>query len=728
MKKSIFAYILGLSVLLVLTAGCGNSESTGKQGGIYGECYPDETCNEGLVCDTDHNTCIKEKGDAEMPAADEDADSTEEPDIQAADEDFGDTEAPDADDDEPEESDIKESGVWQDPKTGLIWSTAHSVEHLPELSDVLVFCDDLVEDGFSDWKLPNIDELRTLVQNCSRMEPYGLCKVSEEAGALSWYDDLDPFICYCEWKEEWTQQVGDEFLLDNGGFYSKLGDDQDVILYSSSRSDYGGDLWCISFNTAVMSICSQKSVNSVLNPEHFASVRCVGSYSRQQPCEGFPDGASWNVYSSIPQTWDGSSWQPGATGVYNETPNDAECRFVCNPGYKWDGSKCSLQNIKDIAGCSHGSPVPCYDSSSGLIWSAKAPEDMLHYDAVDYCDNLVEGGLGGWHLPTISELRTLIQNCVWTVTGGECGITDDCLSAQDCEYSYSQCESACRGTGGSSEIRIIFSKFGDKGDFLSSSKVAGSSATVWGVGFDTAQILSFGTDEVYDKGSVRCVKNVHVPCTGLPENALWNSVSSVWQICGETSCQPSTVGVYNETPSETECRFKCYPGYEWNGSKCTLKTPEALSECSPESPMPCRDSATGLIWSDKPSEMMMLDDAQNYCDNLVEGVIDDWRLPTVGELRTLIVNCPATEPGGVCGVTDECLLIDNCWARTDCKCRYGEAAYSKFHSKFMYELISSASKTGKIISGFENVWCVDFSEAGIKSCSLEYGQTFRCVR
>ena len=74
MKKSIFAYILGLSVLLVLTAGCGNSESTGKQGGIYGECYPDETCNEGLVCDTDHNTCIKEKGDAEMPAADEDAD------------------------------------------------------------------------------------------------------------------------------------------------------------------------------------------------------------------------------------------------------------------------------------------------------------------------------------------------------------------------------------------------------------------------------------------------------------------------------------------------------------------------------------------------------------------------------------------------------------------------------------------------------------------------------
>ncbi len=29
-----------------------------KQGDLYGECYPNETCNKGLVCDVEHNICI----------------------------------------------------------------------------------------------------------------------------------------------------------------------------------------------------------------------------------------------------------------------------------------------------------------------------------------------------------------------------------------------------------------------------------------------------------------------------------------------------------------------------------------------------------------------------------------------------------------------------------------------------------------------------------------------
>ena len=706
-------YLLTVSVFLIMTAACGSSDSAKKQGGIYEECFKDGTCSGALVCDTEHNLCIKDEnsdaGDQEM--TDADSGETDMSDIDGNSEETADSENSDTDD-------TGESGNWQDPHTGLIWSERHSVSDLSTLDDILAFCENLVEGGFSDWKMPTIDELRTLIQNCSNTEPYGICSISEENGSLE-YEDDDMWICDCEWKKEWTQQVGkDEFIYDNGGYYSRLGDNQDVDLCSSSRSNSMNGLWCVTFDVAMIGVASPGRVNLV---------RCVGSYSRQQPCEGLPENASWNVYSSIPQRWDGSSWQPGATGGYNETPNDAECRFICNPGYKWDGSKCKSQDIQAINRCSHESTFPCYDSSSGLIWSATAPDEMFYADAMDYCENLVEGGMGGWHLPTISELRTLIQNCIWTVTGGDCSITDDCLSSTDCDYLHSQCDNDCEDLSGS---HSIYSKFGDEGDFLSSSKVTDSSyGTVWGVRFDRAQILMFGSDEVYDKGrNVRCVKNVHVPCTGLPENALWNSVSSVWQICGETSCQPGTVGVYNETPSETECRFKCYPGYEWNGSKCTLKNPEALSECGPESPMPCRDSATGLVWSDKPSEMMMFDEAFDYCDNLVEGVISDWRLPTIGELRTLIQNCPATEPGGVCGVTDECLLRDECWVLRDCKCRYGEAAYSKFHSKFMYELISSASKTGQITSGFENVWCVDFSEARIISCSLEYKQTFRCVR
>lgn len=711
MKKitAVFCVVV-ISVLLILTTGCGKSGSNRKQGEIYGECYPNNTCNDGLVCDTENNVCIKGNtadGDAEIP---------------------DDTETPDADSDPIDNNSDPskdEYGNLKDPKTGLIWSEKHFISGPTSLDDLVSLCENLVEGGYSDWKMPIIDELRTLIQNCPDTEPYGFCKISEEAGTLSWYDDLDMWRCDCSWKDEWTQQTGeDEFIYDNGGYYSKMGDDQNVALCSSSVSDYGGAMWWVGFRTASIGIGS-------LN--NGAVVRCVGSYSRQKQCEGLPENASWNVFSSIPQTWDGSSWQPDDAASYNETPSETECRFTCNQGYKWNGSKCALHDLKDISECSHESPTPCYDSSSGLVWSAKAPYEMLHYDAVDYCDNLVEGGLGGWHLPTISELRTLIQNCRWTVTGGDCRITDDCLSSTACEYSYSQCGNDCNSTSSNGGIYVIYSRFGDEGDFLSSSKVADYPDDVWGVNFDKAQIRAFGTDEVYHKASLRCVKSKQVrrECTGLPENALWNSVSSILQTCDETSCQPSKVGVYNETPSENECRFKCYPGYEWDGSKCNFTNPEALSECGPESPMPCTDHSSGLIWSTKTSTSFELRDADLYCESLTEGGVTGWRIPTISELRTLIRNCPATEAGGECGVTDDCLSKEDCWVFGICEsCAYA-VDHSSFGSKALGSdgTLCSSSKTGEVGPNYEKIWCVDFGYARIIDFEKGlYQYSFRCVR
>ena len=83
------------------------------------------------------------------------------------------------------------------------------------------------------------------------------------------------------------------------------------------------------------------------------------------------------------------------------------------------------------------------------------------------------------------------------------------------------------------------------------------------------------------------------------------------------------------------------------------------------------DTQTGLIWQ---KELVGLEavsflefpEAVTYCDNLDYGGHQDWRLPTVSELRTIVRGCSQTEAGGSCAVTDQCPQQD-CWDITDCK-------------------------------------------------------------
>ena len=65
-------------------------------------------------------------------------------------------------------------------------------------------------------------------------------------------------------------------------------------------------------------------------------------------------------------------------------------------------------------------------------------------------------------------------------------------------------------------------------------------------------------------------------------------------------------------------------------------------------------------WSNPAPKKMSWSEANKYCENLVENGSSDWRLPTISELRTLIKNCPATETGGACKLTKDCLSYNDC--------------------------------------------------------------------
>ena len=56
------------------------------------------------------------------------------------------------------------------------------------------YCSDLAENNHSDWRLPNIDELRTLIRNCDKTKPGGKCRISENRQCLDekcWSEDCN---------------------------------------------------------------------------------------------------------------------------------------------------------------------------------------------------------------------------------------------------------------------------------------------------------------------------------------------------------------------------------------------------------------------------------------------------------------------------------------------------------------------------------------------------------
>ena len=139
-----------------------------------------------------------------------------------------------------------------------------------------------------------------------------------------------------------------------------------------------------------------------------------------------------------------------------------------------------------------------------------------------------------------------------------------------------------------------------------------------------------------------------------------------------------------------------------------------------------------LEWSKRSRNEMNWNEAKQYCANLTEGGYSDWRLPNIDELRTTIKNCPKTEPGGECKVSEKngCLSSQQCGnarSKDSCGCEYKKnngGYYSKLGDHDGVYLWSSSTLVGSA----NRAWAVDFDDGGVSNLYKTNNYDVRCVR
>jgi len=144
-----------------------------------------------------------------------------------------------------------------------------------------------------------------------------------------------------------------------------------------------------------------------------------------------------------------------------------------------------------------------------LAWQTTATEETMTFDdAVKYCDDLTLDDHDDWHLPTISELRSLIDGCAYSYIDGTCRVRDeDCLEA-NC-FDLAECE-GCGDHPGPNDGCYWKEEIADDcaGDnysyvFWSSSHVGEMTEEVWTLKYDAAFIEH---KKITDEYNVRCAR------------------------------------------------------------------------------------------------------------------------------------------------------------------------------------------------------------------------------
>ncbi len=299
-------------------------------------------------------------------------------------------------------------------------------------------------------------------------------------------------------------------------------------------------------NNAVSICANEKGSYSCVCKENYSGDDCVPD-TRTKECEDLPENAEWNKAGEIEQTWNGSEWAPSAKGMYNEESSETECRFKCAINYTWNDSEC-VADTRNAA---------CDEKPSNTVWN--------------------DNGANGKFTQTWSGSAWLPATYAsdYSETAGTCKYV--------CGTNYTWNGSACAADTRSADCsskpeNTVWNDNDADGKFTQTWDGSDWAPATYVSEFSkTAGLCKYICTTGYVWSENQCVTapTQTASCTGLIANAQWNTVSSITQTYDGEEWFPGTTGVYNETASTTECRYKCKTNYSWKNSQCVADTKTA---------------------------------------------------------------------------------------------------------------------------------------------------------
>ena len=665
MKKLFVVFVL-LCAFFMISCGSGSSKNDEKKRGeLYGECYPDGTCNEGLDCDPEYNVCIKDPDfendeDAENEILDDENDKDED------NEDKIDSDETDTDlsDDHDAFENFDNDNELADPcDSNPCKELEHSNGKCKTVSESLYSCG-CVEGYY--WS----EDENMCIKPC---DPNPCVTLANSTGECVQTGGT-AYSCTCKSGYDWTGtqcKGASSISLSIGNICTNqtfcYSTSERINCPESSDRFYGQDAQyadlCTPQSFSVQRVAGDKVVvdnNTGLEWQQKISTETYTWQEAESYCAGLTYAGKNGWRLPMPQELvtildTDKTALAIDTAIFPNMPTNETARlwsskaqistdkaFVLSVyiGFIYYELKSEKYNVI----CVYGDKIPkgvfnevvadngdvlITDSTTGLTWQKDYAPKMYWEKALKYCEGLKYGGYKNWRLPNKHELASL-------------------LTYERSEVPYSD-----------------ISDMPTDGYFWSSSTDRSSVNLAWDVHFGDGKINATNKDII--SNYVRCVVEPADLCNPNPCETVPNSTGKCLQdyemlysceclegyywwgteagcidkiplgrICtGETKC-------YDTTQNEIACPLS---GSDFYGQDAQYA---ALGFCKPKSftvktvsdQNIVVDNNTGLEWQQTVSEEIYTwEKAKEYCDNLeYSGYNSGWRIPTPLEFLTLVDN------------------------------------------------------------------------------------------